>query len=82
MSTLRFHRSVFLILQVILSPSLANDPSNYMTHNTLDCNAISRPKPEIYAMCEGIVYNLLINLKDTFFDTAVGPRQNFARMCG
>ena len=25
--------------------------------------------------------NLLINLKDTFFDTAVGPRQNLARMC-
>ena len=25
--------------------------------------------------------NLLINLKDTFFDTAVGPRPNLARMC-
>ena len=26
-------------------------------------------------------YYLLINFKDTFFDTDVGPRQNLARMC-
>ena len=25
---------------------------------------------------------LLIKLKDTVFDTAVGPRPNLARMCG
>ena len=27
-------------------------------------------------------HNLLINLKVTFFDAAVGSRPNFARMCG
>ena len=29
-----------------------------------------------------IMENLLIKLKGTFFDTAVGSRPNFARMCG
>ena len=27
-------------------------------------------------------HDLLIKLKDTFLDTAVGPGPNFARMCG
>ena len=29
-----------------------------------------------------LLRNLLIKLKDTFFDTDVGPRPNLARMCG
>ena len=55
-----------------------NDWKAEKKHNTID----SRRRFKWIRMSKYKHSNLLINLKDPFFDTGVGPRPNLARMCG
>ena len=51
----------------------------YKVHRLNNILIIGNPRDTDIRQC---IHNQLIKLKDTFFDTAVGLRANFARMCG
>ena len=59
---------------------------NTIQYNTMQCNAMRCGAVRCGAVqpvqCSTVQYNLLLNLKGSFFEPAVGSLPNFARVCG